>query len=509
MTERARKFMDPHDVPPIPGTEGWERMYPYYYQFVPKGTDPIMERYEDSQMWFVDGMHQTAPLLPFETYPDDYWWPSLSQISTRVFCFPTSRGIDHRMLNGWVYLTSLEEEDSAVIEQKAKVVEKRLNYYYQHWDEFLKLWTKKQYENSKKVDELRFGDLPEIVDDAYILNHIGFSPASEMRRDYWKLLQVMDLWLEYHFELFNIGLGAFLTFTEFCKKAFPGITDVTIGRMCAGVQYDSRLPQVKLQELAKLAIDLGVANAILEPGDADQVEARLSKIEAGRKWQGERDKLRDPWFYIGTGYSVVTHEDRSWNDDWNLPLPILRGYIEKLQRSEPVAEDVESRKREADTLAQGYRRLLKADEDKAIFDNLLSLGRKALEHSESHMFWGEAQLQYRMYNKLRELGKVFCKYEMLDDPDDLYYLNRYEIPQLIHDLTIAWAHRTRPRSTWYWRPEIKWRKQIYARFKEWVPITFLGVAPDVITEPFTIGLWGIVKESINAYLTKAEVKVEE
>ena len=35
---KERKFMDPHEVPPIPGTEGWEEMYPYYYVFG-KGND--------------------------------------------------------------------------------------------------------------------------------------------------------------------------------------------------------------------------------------------------------------------------------------------------------------------------------------------------------------------------------------------------------------------------------------------------------------------------------------
>ena len=27
------KFTSPHDVPSIPGTEGWEKLYPYQYQF--------------------------------------------------------------------------------------------------------------------------------------------------------------------------------------------------------------------------------------------------------------------------------------------------------------------------------------------------------------------------------------------------------------------------------------------------------------------------------------------
>jgi len=507
--EKKRKFMDPHDMPTIPGTEGWERMYPYYYRFVPKNTDAEMEKYESSQMWFVDNLHQTKPLLPFETQVDDYWWPSLSQISTRVICFPTSRGLDHRMLNGWVYLASLEEEDPKIVEEKAKVVQKRMGMVFQDWDKWMERWKEKQYKISKSAEELRFGDLPEMVDDAYILNHIGCSPASEMRRDYWKLLQIIDLVWEYHFEFFNVGLAAYLTFVELCKRCFPGITEITIGKMCAGVQYDSYMPEMKLQELAKLARDWGLTDVIMQPGDAAQVEAKLKKTAAGKKWQAERDKYRDPYFYIGTGYSVVMHTDRCWNDDLNLPLAILRDYIPKLQRGETLTRDVKSRKREGEQLTEQYRTLLKTDEDRAMFDQLLPLAQRAIDHSESHMFWGECQYQPRMYNKLRELAGVFCQYDMLEEPDDIFYLNRFEIPQLIHDLTIAWAHRTKPRSTWYWKPEVKWRKEVFERFKEWTPPTFLGVAAEVVTDPFSIGLWGITSESVNSYFKQAEVKPEE
>ena len=27
------KFPSPHEAPTIPGTEGWERMYPYHYMY--------------------------------------------------------------------------------------------------------------------------------------------------------------------------------------------------------------------------------------------------------------------------------------------------------------------------------------------------------------------------------------------------------------------------------------------------------------------------------------------
>ncbi|MDT3698951.1 MAG: PEP-utilizing enzyme [Thermincola sp.] len=504
-----KKFINPHEVPVIPGTEGWERMYPYYYRFIPKGVDSQMEEYENSQFWFIDNLHQTGVLLPFETIVDDAWWPSLNQISSRMVCFPTSRGLDHRMINGWVYLCSPEETDPDVIAAKAAVVGDRMNYYFQHWDELLPLWKKKQYDNAKELDSISFDKLPDIVSEEYIRKNLGYSPAHVMRTDYFKLLKVVDLCWEQHFELFNVGLAAYLSFSDLCKRLFPEITDKTIGMMVAsGAAYDSYLPEAKLEELARLAIDLGVSNEIMKDGDADEVEARLAESEAGRKWQSERDKCRDPYFYVGTGYSVVTHKDKCWNDDWNIPLGILREYIGQILRGEFVKRDIDAKKRESDALVAQYRAVLDG-QDKGMFDLLLPLARRGADHAESHMFWGETQYQPRQYNKLRQLGQLFCQYDMMEEPNDLFYFNRWEIPALIQDLTNAWATRTKPSASWQLKNELKWRKGVIQKFKEWDAPPFLGTPVEKVSDPFTIGLWGITTESVQNYLDGGEVNPED
>jgi pyruvate,water dikinase len=71
------KFPNPHDVKGIPGTEGWERMYPYQYQFV---TDDLERKeYEEQTFWFYDGLHYPEPIYPFDTIWDEAWYLALSQ----------------------------------------------------------------------------------------------------------------------------------------------------------------------------------------------------------------------------------------------------------------------------------------------------------------------------------------------------------------------------------------------------------------------------------------------
>ncbi len=99
----STKFPVPHEIEPIPGTEGWERMYPYQYQFVT--DDPEREQYEKDSFWFYDGLHYPEPLYPFDTIWDEAWYLALSQFSHRIFSIPPVMGVDHRMINGYVYIS--------------------------------------------------------------------------------------------------------------------------------------------------------------------------------------------------------------------------------------------------------------------------------------------------------------------------------------------------------------------------------------------------------------------
>ena len=72
----SKSFLNPHEIETIPGTEGWERMYPYQYQFVT--DDPERKKYEEETFWFYDGLHYPEPLYPFDTIWDEAWYLALS-----------------------------------------------------------------------------------------------------------------------------------------------------------------------------------------------------------------------------------------------------------------------------------------------------------------------------------------------------------------------------------------------------------------------------------------------
>ena len=88
----ADAFMSPHDVPAIPGTEGWEKLYPYHYQF--SKDDPARSAFEESQLWFYDGLHYPEPHYPFDLIWDEAWF--LALVAEQHAHLPDAAGAGHR-----------------------------------------------------------------------------------------------------------------------------------------------------------------------------------------------------------------------------------------------------------------------------------------------------------------------------------------------------------------------------------------------------------------------------
>jgi len=53
------------------------------------------------------------------------------------------------------------------------------------------------------------------------------------------------------------------------------------------------------------------------------------------------------------------------------------------------------------------------------------------------------------------------------------------------------------------------RREIHAKLSQWQPPKALGEPPEVITEPFTIMLWGITSESVSNWLGSDEAAENE
>jgi pyruvate, water dikinase len=493
MKQGRRSFRDPFDIQTPQGAEGWESMYPSYLQF----GGELAER-DSQKLWFFDQMHNPEPLYPFDLMMPESWLVSLNQYTTRVWNLPTALGIEHRIVNGYLYLSPNVIDDPAMIAEREPVFLERARHYFEHWDEIYDNWVAKATDCIERLKAIRFEPLPDREPMETVLQARGTTTAFDLLTTYSRYLENMHEMAYYHFEMLNLAYGAYLTFLEFCKGHFPAITDDLVARMVAGVDVILYRPDAELRRLAARAVELGVGDALKSGAAPDVVAGELQASAAGRQWLDELEAVKDPWFYYSTG-SGYCHAKRAWIDDLRPPFAALADYVRRVERGDDLSRPLEALRAERERIAAGYRDLLD-DEDAAAFGSLLALSRQVFPFVENHNFYVEHWHHSIFFNKARELGAVLVAAGLLDTDDDIFFLHRYEVYRVLYEAEARWALGVPTRSEYIWRAEVARRRRIHSALEKWNPPPALGVPPETVTEPITVTLFGINSDTIDRWL---------
>jgi len=342
LTETERRFTSPFEVETPEGAEGWERLYPYYYLFSEERRE-----FEDGKFWFFDAMHNPEPVHPFDTIMTESWWVALNQFGTRMYVVPPALGSDQRIVNGYLYISPNSITDPELIARRAELFSVRAGHYYENWDEIYENWISKAEDCIARLKALELPDLPELEPEDAVFSHRGLSSSFDLLAAYNRLIENMQEMAYYHFEMLGLGYAAYLTFRDFCRQAFPGISDQTIAKMVAGIDILFFRPDDELRRLAELAIRLGLADAVTDNEDPETALAAIAAAPEGERWLEAFEQAKDPWFWYSTGPGY-SHEHRAWMDDLSLPFNAMRGYIEKLEAGERIARPLEQIREESE-----------------------------------------------------------------------------------------------------------------------------------------------------------------
>lgn len=99
---------------------------------------------------------------------------------------------------------------------------------------------------------------------------------------------------------------------------------------------------------------------------------------------------------------------------------------------------------------------------------------------------------------------------MLNEVDDIFMFNRYEIPELLTELATGWALGVDiPMRSGYYKSKAEKRQRILEAAREWTSTPALGVPPEEVAEPFTIMLWGITTDKVKEWLKGVDVTAGE
>ena len=271
-----------------------------------------------------------------------------------------------------------------------------------------------------------------------VMEGLGRSKGYELLKAYDKLIDLGLLCWQYHFEFLNLGYAAYVTFLDFCQKTFPDIPLQRVTQMVSGIDVIMYRPDEELKKLARVAIDLGVADLVNSGKKIAGVVADLEQSSNGKEWLGAFEKARYPWFWTSTGTGWY-HHDKSWNDDLDIPLASICIYIDKLQSGATIERPMNEVIKERDRITAEYRSLLQNEEEIGGFDQLLGTARTVFPYVENHLFYVEHWFHSVFWNKMREVAAILKGYKFIDDIEDVWYLKRAEIKDALWDVVTAWA----------------------------------------------------------------------
>lgn len=491
----AKSFPLPSSVAVTPGTEAAQAAYPYYCQFVPE---------DDERFWFYNSMHFPEPMHHFDMITAEAAYCALGAFNTRVHVLPTTKGIDHRIINGRVFIGGVPVTDPEEVAARVVEFQQRGFYYYEHWEELYASWKVKMKTLIAEAQALPDPSLPEL--EPIETTHTGKGVAANhaLIDTYRKTLEGYFRMWHHHFEFLLLGYGAYLTFFDFCKKAFPEISDQAISRMVAGMEAEIFRPDEEIKRLARRAVELGVDDQFTSGMDIAQVLADLDALgDHGKEWLVELDTSRNPWFNVNVGDGFY-HYHRSWNDDLSMPFSALPGYIAKVKAGENIERPMERLIEEREALVADYRELLDTEEDRATYDQLIGLAHRVFPYVEGHKFYCEHWYTNLFFNKIRAFGTLLVEHGFFEHEEDVFHLTHYELESAIVDLMLAWSSGSPPLGPKRWPAIVEQRKAAIAVWAEETVPPALGHVPDVIDDPAIVMLWGITRDNLDAWLSDGE-----
>ncbi|MGB9920522.1 MAG: PEP-utilizing enzyme [Moorellales bacterium] len=493
-----RRFPMPWEVEVPPELEGWEEMYPPYYLFSEERKD-----WEGRHFWYRDKIHAADPMPPWDLIFQEAWQMALSQNNTRVYCLPPAQGVAHRIVGCYMYITPVESPSPETVEKKAKVFQERLNYMLEHYPELWPKWLDKFTATGKELQSIVIPEkLPEIEPDELIYPAPrGYYSTYSVIEAYDRVIDLTFKAWQYHWEYLSPCYLAILTFSDVARQLFPGINEADLARFISGVSVSMLRPEEELYKLARMAMDMPKVREILKQDiPAVQKIELLKESPEGRDWLKAYDEKKEPWFYMSCG-SGWLHYEGSWITKPDVPFGYLKGYVERLERGEAIERSVEEVQAERDRLVREYTSLIQNEEDRKSFEDLYRTCMRIYPFAEDHIFWVENWFHTILFEKMRQFGRLLTNYQFLNEPEDIFIFNRFEIPVMLEDLVTAWAlGEGVPGRAAMWKKKVQRRKEILAAAKQWAEPPALGIPPEEVTEPVTIANWGVTTETVRKWL---------
>jgi pyruvate,water dikinase len=151
----------------------------------------------------------------FDAITAEVPYTALGAYTTRVFAFPTALGIEHRIVNGRVYITAHAVTDPAEVARRLEVFQARAPHYYENWTSLYAQWEQRLRALTAEVDAVTVPALSDFDDAAVVFEARGIAQNHFVREQFHRCVEAYSKMWHHHFEFLMLGYGAYLVFFQF------------------------------------------------------------------------------------------------------------------------------------------------------------------------------------------------------------------------------------------------------------------------------------------------------
>ena len=385
-------------------------------QFLGDDSFPVQwqDEKEKSLFWFFDDNHVPFPVSPMYFSLDGWWGPTCEYLFKR-FDVPSGKTWPAKRINGYVY-TAIEGRDEVDARESGKYYDWIMPAYATN---FLEWW------------ENRY--LPEVFTNFKYVDEFDASKASlpELMIHLEEMIDIQERHFRLHWVLNWAQFTASMGFNAVVNELIGNVDQDLLGKVNVSRKdrnWDSLKALYVLKEEVKKNATLKKIFEGLE--DSAEIEAELKKSTAGKSF------LNDVFEYAKEfGYKAIyTHE-------YVFPL-----YIED---QKPILEQIRSYLATGFDYHNVYNKCIaeqdraiaylrdqikdRSAEDKKKFEDALALNLAMLPLTPDHHFYFDQGTYARMRVVLLRVGRKMVELNLLDDPEDIMYLEYEQLRRYVGD----------------------------------------------------------------------------
>ncbi|MEN6298192.1 MAG: PEP-utilizing enzyme [Rectinema sp.] len=367
---------------------------------------------EKKLFWWFDDNHCPNPVSPMY-FSLDGWWGPTCEYMYRRFDMPMGVKWPAKRINGYVYTAIVprsEEEEAATGSYYSWVMPTYAKNFLSWW--------KDRY-------------VPEVKNNFAYIDNFDAEHATlpELMVHLEEMIDIQERHFRLHWILNYAQFQVSTDFGALVKELFGDVPSDLLGKVNisrADRNWDGLRELWKLKEKVKSSEEL--SEAFKSGTNGAEIRVLLQKTKAGSEF------LKDVQAYANEfGYkSIYTHEYRFklWVEDNTPVIEQIKNYFDTNYDYNKAYNSCI--KEQDDAIAELRKRLAsKSQADKDRFEQALDLNLRMMPLTPDHHFYFDQSTYARMRIVLLRVARKMVKEGILDDPEDIMYLEYEQLRRYI------------------------------------------------------------------------------